>query len=651
MPEARGREDGAAGRSRGTAATIGFVSSAWPIAILLVFASGCSSTHTSAGSRQVIVLGVDGMDPGFVEMHWDALPNLDWLRRTGGFRRLRTTTPPQSPVAWSTFITGMDPAGHGIFDFVHRDPNTLQPFSSMSKTEEPRHSLPLGPYSFPLSQARVETLRKGTAFWRILADRNIPVTVLRMPTNYPPLEVGEALAGMGTPDLRGTQGTFTFYTDDPAEVTHAVAGGRVVKLPLFENRAVLTVEGPPNPLRKDRRYATVDLVVDVDPDQPVARLKLGDSTMVMREGEWSGWLSAKFPLFAGAVSTNGMFRVYVRRLHPTLEVYVSPVNLDPRDPALPISFPNSYSRRIADEIGPFYTQGIAEDTSALRQGALDLREFLAQSRLVLDDERRLLYYALRHYRDGLLFFYISAIDQNSHILWGKHEAELLEIYRAVDGMIGEVMRRVPGADLIVMSDHGFTSFDRAVHLNTWLWKKGFLHLNGPPGEGDEPFAHVDWKRTEAYALGLNGLYLNLAGREKQGVVKKGPESRAILARIAAEMTAFRDPENGRQVVEAAHPLAGSTQSPDMIVGYGRGYRGSWQTALGGIPAELIEDNHDAWGGDHCINAADVPGVLLSNRQLQDPDPGLKDVTVSIMKLFGVAADPGMTGKAVIEVLR
>src|SRR3954453_20559923 len=83
---------------------------------------------------RVIVIGVDGMDPGFLERHWDALPNLRSLRDTGGFRRLRTTTPPQSPVAWSTFITGMGPAGHGIFDFVHRDPRTLAPASSMERT-------------------------------------------------------------------------------------------------------------------------------------------------------------------------------------------------------------------------------------------------------------------------------------------------------------------------------------------------------------------------------------------------------------------------------------------------------------------------------------------------------------------------------------
>lgn len=620
------------------------------LAVVLTLTAGCGVTGSRAGHKKVIVLGIDGMDPNFLERHWTALPNLDRLRHQGDFKRLRTTTPPQSPVAWSTFITGMDPISHGIFDFVHRDPATLLPFSSMSKTEDPKFTLSLGAWVFPLSKAHIRSLRKGRAFWEILAAHGVPVTVVHMPTNYPPIETGEALAGMGAPDLRGTQGTFTFYTDDPAEISHAGPGGRIVKVPLFENHVVLSVEGPPNSLRRDQRFTSVDLTLDVDPQQPVARVTAGDSMVILRQGEWSGWLSADFHLLPAFASARGMFRVYARQLHPRLELYVSPVNVDPRVPELPISTPTRYSRRIAEEIGPFYTQGIAEDTSALRQGVLGLPEFLAQSHLVLEDERRLLDYSLQHYRDGLLFFYFSAVDQNSHMLWGKRERELLEIYRSVDAAIGEVMNRVRGADLIVMSDHGFTSFDRAVNLNTLLWKRGFLTLQGPPSADVEALANVGWSQTQAYALGLNGLYLNMAGREKHGIVNRGRESQAILARIGEQLLSFRDPANGNQVVESVYVTPGAPASsgpaPDMIVGYSRGYRGSWQTALGGVPELPIDDNIDAWVGDHCVNAADVPGVLLSNRAIRSPDSGLKDLTVSILELFGVAAAPGMTGRSV-----
>jgi predicted AlkP superfamily phosphohydrolase/phosphomutase len=616
---------------------------AWVLALAAALLAGCHGSE--AHGRQAIVLGVDGMDPGFLERHWSDLPNVARLRDQGGFRRLGTTTPPQSPVAWSTFITGLEPAEHGIFDFVDRDPRTMQPFSSMSRTVEARFKIPLGPYVLPLSSARVETLRKGVPFWRMLWDRNIPVTIMHMPTNFPPEAAGEAIAGMGVPDLRGTEGTFTFYTDDPEEAARDVPGGRIVNVRATNERYVLPVEGPPNPLRKDRRFATEDLVVEADPERDVARLTMGGAAAIVEPGEWSEWLRADFPLLGWLAGARGMFRVYAKELHPRLALYVTPVEIDPRAPELPISAPARYSRLVAGAIGPFYTQGIAEDTSAYRAGVLTLDEFLRQSRLVRDDEMKLLSYSLDHFREGLLFFYFSSIDQGSHMLWGKHEAELLEIYRAVDAAIGEAARRFPRADIIVMSDHGFNSFDRSVNLNTWLWEKGFLALKGPPRGGDEGFADVDWSKTQAYALGLNGLYLNMAGREKNGILRPGAEAEAVMRRLARELAEFRDPANGRQVVETA-PATGAGMGPDMIVGYGRGYRGSWETALGAAPRAILEDNTDVWIGDHCINAADVPGVLLSNRTLRAERPSLRDLPVTILGMFGVGPGEGMGEKGV-----
>ncbi len=468
-----------------------------------------------------------------------------------------------------------------------------------------------------------------------------------MPTNYPPIQTGNAIAGMGTPDLRGTFGTFTFYTDDPEEISRSVSGGRIVKAPMFQNRVVLQVEGPVNSLRKDHRTSSVDLTVDIDPREPAARLTVGDSLAIVRQGEWSGWMRAKFPLIPALASATGMFRVYAKQLHPRLELYVSPLNMDPEVPELPISAPAGYSREIARAAGPFYTQGIAEDTSAARQGVFSLADYLTQSRFVFEDERKLLRYSLSQFHDGLLFVYFSGIDQNSHMLWGKHEPELLETYRAVDTVIGEVMENARGADLIVMSDHGFTSFDRAVNLNTWLWKNGYLALEGGPGQDDVPFARVDWSKTRAYALGLNGLYLNLAGREKQGIVAAGAEGQSILKKIGEDLRTFRDPDGGRSIVETVYAPPRSDFAPDLIVGYARGYRASWQAALGGVPESLVENNTDAWIGDHCINAADVPGVLFSNRKVRAEDPQLKDLTVSILEMFGVGAATGMTGRNVL----
>ena len=401
----------------------------------LLLSVGCG--RNPATTHRLIVLGVDGMDPGFIERHWDSLPNLAALRKQGDFHRLGTTIPPQSPVAWSTFITGMDPGGHGVFDFVHRNPATMQPFSSMAETDEPAHNLSFGPYRLPLSAGHVRLLREGTAFWQLLDEHGVPATIIHIPNNFPPLPgKTQSLAGMGTPDLQGGFGTFTLYTDNPLELTHDVPGGRVVKVRRRDGHVVASIAGPPNTLRKDRAPTSVELVVDIDPEHPVARFRTGDSVFLLNEGEWSGWIQAGFPLIPGLKSARGMFRIFAKQYHPELQLYVSPVNLDPSAPELPISNPDSYSRTLADAIGPFYTQSIAEDTAVYRAGYFDLQEYLKQSALVADEQFALLRQTFKDYKAGLFFFYFSTLDQNSHMLWGRHEDELLKSYQQVDRAIG-----------------------------------------------------------------------------------------------------------------------------------------------------------------------------------------------------------------------
>lgn len=624
----------------------------WRMLALLAMAAaswGCGAT--GARGKRLIVLGIDGMDPAFLERHWDALPSLDRLRRQGEFRRLATTIPPQSPVAWSTLITGLDPGGHGIYDFVHRNPQTTLPFSSIAETEEPARTLSIGPYVLPLARGRVRSLRRGRPFWQILAERGVPVTILRMPTDFPPAEFdGRSLAGMGTPDLHGTFGVFTYYTDDVGETTRTVSGGKIVRLEAAGDAVTLAVEGPVNTLRRDRSRVSLSLEVERDPVEPVARFRLGGAVFILRQGEWSGWIRAEFPLIGRLRTVAGMFRVYARQLRPGFRLYVSPINIDPADPALPISQPESYSRELAAALGPFYTQGIAEDTAALRQGVLSREEYLAQSRLVAEEHLALLRHELDRLTSGMLFFHFLGVDQDSHMLWGRHEDELLASYRRVDAALGQVLERAEDATVIVMSDHGFAPFDRAVHLNTWLWREGFLALRPGAFRSEELFASVDWPRTQAYALGLNALYINLAGRERNGIVTPGAEAERVVARIAGRLRDARDPAGGQPMVETVYeprkvfrgPALDS--APDLIVGYRPGYRASWQTALGAVPEAAVEDNREAWIGDHCIAAQYVPGVLLGNRRSRIEDPQLADLTVTILNEFGVAAAEGMRGR-------
>ena len=228
-----------------------------------------------------------------------------------------------------------------------------------------------------------------------------------------------------------------------------------------------------------------------------------------------------------------MFRLYIQQLNPGIRIYRSPLNIDPVDAALPVSAPASYGRDLAQRIGSYYTQGIEEDTAALRQGVFNLPEYLEQSRLVSEEHTALLKDALDHFHDGFLFFYFSEIDQNSHMLWGRHDDELLKTYQIVDSNIGMVLDRAPAATVIVMSDHGFAAFNRGVNLNTWLLQEGFLALNHP--DRDATFASIDWKRTKAYAMGLNALYINLAGRDEHGIVAPGVERDGLVADLARRL--------------------------------------------------------------------------------------------------------------------
>jgi len=618
-------------------------------ALALFLLAGCSSTsqqHTA--SKRIIVLGIDGMDPGFVERHWDSLPNLDKLRHQGTFQRLATVMPPQSPVAWSTFITGLSPEQHGIWDFVHREPRTAMPISSMAEVQAPEHQLSVGPYLIPLSEGKVKMQRDGTPFWLSLSAKGVPVTILRMPTDFPAAECeGQSLSGMGTPDLLGTFGTFSFYTDDPKVLERKdLSPGAIIPVRLDNQHTELIVDGPDNTLRKDHPRTTITVKVDVDPEKPVALFEAGGKKIVLKQGEWSEWLPVNIPMLGPVASAHGMIRLYAKELKPGFRVYVSPVNIDAAQPDLPISNPKTYSADLAAAIGEFYTQGMAEDTAALRKGVLTRQEYLQQAALVHKEHLAILHHAIEKQKDGFLFFHFFGIDQNSHMLWGKYDSELLETYKLVDRTVGEVMKKAPDATLIVMSDHGFNTFDRAVNLNAWLMKEGYLTLTDPKLVGDaEAFVNVDWAKTKAYAVGLNAIYINQVGREERGSVHP-VERQRLLDEMEKKLLTFRDPGTGEAVIDRLYRLNPQhpETAPDLLVGYMPRYRASWKTVLGSVPAELVEDNTDAWVGDHCISDRFVPGLLITNQRTKLEHPALADLPFTFLNEYGVTPPPKLQGR-------
>jgi len=609
------------------------------------------------------------MDPQLLArfMQEGKMPNFATLAQRGSFKRLTSSIPPQSPVAWSNMITGMNAGGHGLFDFIHRDPKTLALYFSASRVEAPKHSIHLGSWVIPLGSGSAEQLRRGKAFWEILDDNGIPNSVFRIPANFPPVTAkGETLSGMGTPDLRGTYGTFSFYTDDPTGVAGAVEGGQVIPVQVENSQVISKLIGPDNSFRKGSPAATEPFSVAVDPLESVARIAVQDHEFVLREGEWSNWVKIEFQLIPFFGNVKGMCRFYLKQAHPRFQLYVSPINIDPADPALPISTPSGYSRFLSEEVGEFYTQGIAEDTKALSDGVLDDKEFLEQSRTVLAEHRRIFDLQFPKFQKGVFFFYFSSLDLNSHMLWrlidpehpgydatlaSQYGSALQEFYQQMDQVLGEVLPKLDEhTTLLVLSDHGFAPYRRSFNLNTWLLNNGYITLKSNANPDDnEPLANVDWSKTRAYGLGLNGLYLNMHAREREGIVTPGAEADALLKEIKEKLLAVRDPKNNR-VDFAADVYQGpcTHDGPDALVGYNRGYRAGWKTILGAFPPEVLEDNTNAWSGDHCMDYTLVPGVLLSNRNIAAGMPALTDIAPTILAEFGIVKPKDMMGQSVFQ---
>jgi predicted AlkP superfamily phosphohydrolase/phosphomutase len=637
--------------------------------VVLLGLAGCSRQPAGTTTKKVIVLGIDGLDYTLLRqfMAEGKLANFAKLAAMGSFVPLTTSNPPQSPVAWSNLITGLNPGGHGVFDFIHRDPATMEPYLSTSKVEPPKRTVALFGWTIPLSSGKVKLLRYGRAFWEYLDEQGIPATIYRMPANFPPVESkARTLAGMGTPDLLGTYGTFSFYTDDPLQPAGPVNGGRVYGIERKGSRIDAQLQGPYNTLRKGQPATAVNFTVWVDAVEPVAKIALPGQEFILREGEWSEWVRVEFHL-APLVNVSGIVKFYLKQAQPRFALYVTPVNVDPAAPALPLSTPGDYAGELAAEHGPFYTQGIAEDTKALTTGILSDAEYLQQARMVLAEQMRAFEGELRRFRSGLLFFYFSSVDQNSHMFWramdpkhpayrpevGEKYAGLIEeLYREMDAAVGKALAHVDAeTTLLALSDHGFAPFTRSFNLNTWLLENGYLALKeGAGGEG-EFFANVDWSRTRAYGLGLNGLYLNLRGRERYGTVE--PEAApALLAELSAKLLGLRDPADNHLAVlrvdrgDQAYSGARMKDAPDLVIGYSRGYRAGWSSVLGGFAAEVLEDNLEAWSGDHCMDFTLVPGVLLSSKKLQATAPALTDIAPTILAEFGVAKPGGMSGGSV-----
>jgi len=637
---------------------IGFISIiSWPVRALILFIKRKKIKGNSKVKR-VIIIGFDGLDPDLCKKYIEEgkLPHITKLQKSGCFRPLQTTMPALSPVAWSTFATGVNPGKHNIFDFFTRDPKTYLPVLSSAKITTLPRVIKIGPLHILLGNSTiVELLRKSQSVWSVLGKYKIFSTVLRVPITFPPEKFyGTCLSAMCTPDLRGTQGSFTLFTSKKTDISETE--GSEVLITLKGNRFESKISGPVIKINGSDNTLAVILKGELDSRKHSVKLRIGNEIIKLTKGEYSPWVKLEFQ--AGVCrKIRGLARFLVTQIEPHLNIYMTPINIDPEKPSLPISHPYYYSICLAKLHGLFSTLGLAEDTWALNEGAIDEKAFLEQTYDIYDERKTLLLDNIKRNNEGLIVMVFDTTDRIQHMFFrylsedhpaniGKdikaHKDAIEQVYIRANELIGQVMQKINDNDmLMVISDHGFKPFKWGINLNTWLWKEGYLVLKEGESLGKQWFKNVDWSKTRAYAYGLAGIFINTHGREKSGIVHQGNDKNVLVSELKDKLEKFIDKTNSsnpiKRAILAHQHLYGPylSEAPDLLIGYETGYRASWNCATGKITEEIIEPNTKSWSGDHCIDPQLVPGVFFSNWKLQEETPALMDIAPTVLDMFGI----------------
>jgi len=636
----------------------------WPVRWLVRSMRG-RRAMARARVKRVVILGLDGMEPTLAEKYMaeGKMPNLTRLKEKGTYSRLGTTAPPLSPVAWSTFLTGCNPGKHNIFDFLTRNPRNYLPALSSVSIRESTKALKIGKYRIPLGKPDIRLLRKGTPFWNVLGDHGIFSNIIRVPITFPPEKFrGVLLSAMCVPDLRGSQGTFSYYTTREAGESDHI-GGEQIRVKREGDTIRSHLVGPQSGSSGNGDVMRCPFEVTVT-GRDKAMLKVCGQTLKIAKGEYTEWVNVEFKAGLG-VKVKGICEFLLLGVEPEFELYVTPIQIDPDKPAMPISHPSVYATYLSKTLGTYATLGLAEDTWGLNAKILGDDDFLHQC-LETDAEREEMFFdALEKVRRGLCVCVFDGTDRIQHMFWRyidekhpahggqaerQHRSAIEELYKRMDELVGSTMDECDDDDtvLMVISDHGFKPFRRGIDLNVWLEQNGYLKLN-PDGRGRKYLTGIDWSQTKAYCLGLAGIWLNVKGREAQGIVEPADADR-LRDELCEKLTGLRDEERGEVAINRAFNTRKvyhgpyKTDAPDIIPGYNVGYRVSWEAAVGQPTDKLFHDNNKAWSGDHCIDPKLVPGVLFCNRKIKDESPRLMDLSATTLDLFGVEVPAVMDGK-------
>jgi predicted AlkP superfamily phosphohydrolase/phosphomutase len=648
-----------------------FVILSWPLRYLISLIRGDKKNRKNQKVKKLVILGLDGLDPLLVKRYSaeGKLPNLKKLGQEGCYYPLKTTTPSISPVAWSSFSTGVNPAKHNIYDFLTRNRSTYLPDLSSTYLGKVNRSLKIGKYIIPLSKPELRLLRKGKPFWTLLGEQGIISSILRVPITFPPEKFnGRILSAMCVPDLKGTQGSFTQFTTHLDENDKTTGGERILverKNGCFHTE----ITGPQNPILKNAQIMKIPLEIRPGPGIEEATLHFNGQSIPIKIGQYSNWVKLDFKAGLG-INVSGIGRFLLNSIEPEFSLYLSPINIDPEKPALPVSYPAAYSVYMSKLLGPYATLGLAEDTWALNERVIDEKAFLDQTYNIHKEREAMFFNELDKLRNGVLVTVFDITDRIQHMFFryleddhpanrdkdrDVHKQAIERLYCDMDQMVGRVREKLDeDTVLIIMSDHGFTSFKRGINLNSWLHQHGYLVLKDGLRVSDDYFQGVDWGKTKAFAVGLGGIFLNIRGREKEGVIQPGEEEEKIKGEIIEKLAGLKDPQHNREAIRTVYDSKKvykgpyTENAPDLIIGFQRGFRTSWEAVTGQITEQIFSDNEKSWSGDHCIDPELVPGVFFCNRKIDDDSPSIVDIAPTVLHLFGLEIPSFYDGKSLFN---
>jgi predicted AlkP superfamily phosphohydrolase/phosphomutase len=484
-------------------------------------------------------------------------------------------------------------------------------------------------------------------------------SIVRVPITFPPpkFKNGTLLSGMCVPDIQGTQGSFSFYSTKSRPAGQHI-GGQQYQIRRKGNLVESKLTGPAG---KDKHAMKCPFTAEFDDASRKVTFTVGDDSATVGFREYTPWMVIPFD------GVQGIARLYAQTWDENdVEIYCTPINIDPGSPAMPISHPFVYSIYLAKLQGPYATLGLAEDTWALNERVVDEEAFLKQAWLIFEERKKQLWDVVEKTKKGFVTVVFDTTDRISHMFYRyldpdhpanegkdveKYKDTIRDVYKRMDDFLAEVREKVGDDEdtiLMVISDHGFCNFTRCANLNAWLRDEGYLHLKEGSTSGDW-FQNVDWTKTKAFTLGLTGIFINRKGREAHGIVEEGPELDALCAEIKEKLEALTDPKDGSSVIREAfltkklHDGPYADLAPEVLVGYEKGYRHSWDCATGAVSEEVFSDNTKSWSGDHCVDPRLVPGVFWCNRAINTEQPNIMDIAPTALDLFGLPIPKYMQG--------